>query len=422
VTDHDALRRAIIDHPDEDTPRLVYADWLDEHADDTRFHSGSMRTHAQFIRADVLMAQRNEFDPERLKWELIDKPRLEAQAWTQGVLPRVPAGVQFDRAPLFRRGFPWAVRFDSQTWNLPQPPVAAFPLERVCYEQCGYFGIDQLRGAAWRGRLRAVEFGRGYSAAVDPRRLFTMDGLDRLEAVAFRSGAVNAAEADNLIRSPLYGRLSALTITESPVGATLVPALAHARTHPLRELHLIGCRLTPAALGAIVGVHAGGRLESLSAGGDRIGAPEKFRVFARADLPPLRSLDMSDDAPKESGLETFLASPVVRWLQRLRLAGCNLNGARVRLLAGGAFANLRALNLARNSVGNDGLTALARSPHLAGLRVLNLSYTQAGDEGILALLESPLADGLALLDLTGSPASEETKELLVGRMGDRVRI
>ncbi|MBY0456099.1 MAG: TIGR02996 domain-containing protein, partial [Gemmataceae bacterium] len=33
MTDHDALLSAIIDQPDEDTPRLVFADWLDEHAD-----------------------------------------------------------------------------------------------------------------------------------------------------------------------------------------------------------------------------------------------------------------------------------------------------------------------------------------------------------------------------------------------------
>jgi hypothetical protein len=109
-------------------------------------------------------------------------------------------------------------------------------------------------------------------------------------------------------------------------------------------------------------------------------------------------------------------------LQRLRLANCNLNSARTRLLARGAFMELKVLDLARNPVGNEGLAALARSPHLAGLRVLKLGYAQVGDEGILALLESPLADGLAFLDLTGSPASEETKELLVGRMGDRVRV
>jgi uncharacterized protein (TIGR02996 family) len=32
VSDEDALLAAIREHPDEDTPRLAYADWLDEHA------------------------------------------------------------------------------------------------------------------------------------------------------------------------------------------------------------------------------------------------------------------------------------------------------------------------------------------------------------------------------------------------------
>ena len=33
MTDHDALLRAIVENPAEDTPRLVFADWLDENAD-----------------------------------------------------------------------------------------------------------------------------------------------------------------------------------------------------------------------------------------------------------------------------------------------------------------------------------------------------------------------------------------------------
>ena len=109
-------------------------------------------------------------------------------------------------------------------------------------------------------------------------------------------------------------------------------------------------------------------------------------------------------------------------LCRLDLSRCSLNRERTRLLAGGAFDNLRVLRLYGNSVGNEGAAALARSPHLAGLLVLDLGHAQVGDEGILAILESPLADRLVLLDLTGSPASEETKEELVGRMGDRVRV
>src|SRR3954468_6061525 len=36
MTDGDALYRAILDQPDDDAPRLVWADWLDEHGDPDR--------------------------------------------------------------------------------------------------------------------------------------------------------------------------------------------------------------------------------------------------------------------------------------------------------------------------------------------------------------------------------------------------
>lgn len=47
MTERDALLWAIIDHPDEDTPRLALADWLDEHGD------RADRGRATFIRAQI---------------------------------------------------------------------------------------------------------------------------------------------------------------------------------------------------------------------------------------------------------------------------------------------------------------------------------------------------------------------------------
>ena len=44
MTEGEALRQAVIANPDDDTPRLVYADWLDENAQPER---------AAFIRAQV---------------------------------------------------------------------------------------------------------------------------------------------------------------------------------------------------------------------------------------------------------------------------------------------------------------------------------------------------------------------------------
>jgi len=49
MSDHDALLAAICAEPDEDTPRLVFADWLDEHDQSER---------AAFMRAQIELARR----------------------------------------------------------------------------------------------------------------------------------------------------------------------------------------------------------------------------------------------------------------------------------------------------------------------------------------------------------------------------
>ena len=53
-----ALLRAIRDMPDEDTPRLVYADYLDEDGYSPR---------AEFIRVQIERSQLPERDPRRSK-------------------------------------------------------------------------------------------------------------------------------------------------------------------------------------------------------------------------------------------------------------------------------------------------------------------------------------------------------------------
>jgi uncharacterized protein (TIGR02996 family) len=47
MTDRDALLRAICENPDDDAPRLIYADWLDEHGDPRQ---------AEFIRVQIELA------------------------------------------------------------------------------------------------------------------------------------------------------------------------------------------------------------------------------------------------------------------------------------------------------------------------------------------------------------------------------
>src|SRR5262249_53507875 len=59
---HDALLKAITDSPDDDAPRLVYADWLDEHGQPER---------AEFIRLQIELAKppARGMRTKRLGWE-----------------------------------------------------------------------------------------------------------------------------------------------------------------------------------------------------------------------------------------------------------------------------------------------------------------------------------------------------------------
>ena len=54
MTDREALVRAIIENPDDDAPRLVYADWLDEQGRDEQ---------AEWIRAEY------QYRQAKVRWE-----------------------------------------------------------------------------------------------------------------------------------------------------------------------------------------------------------------------------------------------------------------------------------------------------------------------------------------------------------------
>lgn len=94
MTDRDALLRAIIEAPDDDAPRLIYADWLDENGDPAR---------AEFIRVQCDMHGMPNPDD---RWnQLLRRSkallRTNAKRWLKE-LPGKPAVSWSDR---YTRGF-----------------------------------------------------------------------------------------------------------------------------------------------------------------------------------------------------------------------------------------------------------------------------------------------------------------------------
>ncbi len=64
MNQEEAFIEDIAEHPEDDTPRLVFADWLEDHGDEAR---------AEFIRVQCQLANLDEYAEER--GELVKRER-----------------------------------------------------------------------------------------------------------------------------------------------------------------------------------------------------------------------------------------------------------------------------------------------------------------------------------------------------------
>ncbi len=97
----------IIEHPDEDVPRLIYADWLDDHADGlgNKEKQKPFNDKAEFIRAQVVLASGLELDggvltDERRQYFAARERELLGQyqdAWEEPLRALGATGVEFSR-------------------------------------------------------------------------------------------------------------------------------------------------------------------------------------------------------------------------------------------------------------------------------------------------------------------------------------
>src|SRR5262245_55153491 len=105
MTEEGALLQAILDAPDEDVPRLVYADWLEERG------AAQSSARAEFIRVQLALEQLPEDDERRTEVRARAQALLaeHEQAWV-GPLR------QWVRGWEFRRGLVERVEIDASVF------------------------------------------------------------------------------------------------------------------------------------------------------------------------------------------------------------------------------------------------------------------------------------------------------------------
>jgi uncharacterized protein (TIGR02996 family) len=411
-----ALLKAITAYADEDTPRLVYADWLDENRPDRRpSPAEGPSARAEFIRVQCRLAA-GAFDapdyPELLERE------LDLATWLNThdpdsylALDDLHCNNEFGGGEWgdYRRGFPEVVEFNDYgedanetVTTLSMALEAGFakcPARTIRLEDAMVEEVALLTRLPIFGRIRGIcldslddgNEDRAVRAVVlTPRAT----GLRRL----YFDFPIGPSGCKALALSPYLGKVESLVLDYPTVSAATVRTLSRAKWfRNLRRLQLWAGRGD--LLRTLAELPPMPHLVSLKLRMPVAAGVSSMRRFAESkSFPRLAHLDLTD-----CSLTPDLVAQLVRgrWpLRHLSLARNEVRRVGCEALANATFAPLlRVLDLNAAEVTSGGLQALGGSPALSGLRHLHIAENPIGPGGLAALSESPHLIGLRALDL-----------------------
>jgi uncharacterized protein (TIGR02996 family) len=442
----------IVANIDDDTPRLVYADWLMENGQDDR---------AEFIRVQIQRTRLPAWDAAQVRLRLREEELLKqhGEEW----LAELPT-IKGARWEGFRRGIVADVSFDS------------FEALRHSAHACRDVAPVEAATAHWP---RRKESKKSFAPIAELREL-TLIGRPFEDEIAWLADSpqlstlralivlgLDAGDLRRLVASPHLGGLRVLRLESNGLGTAGVRALTEAATltalekldlsgpgyyeqyyddpiisaagmesladwaglSRVRSLTLTGSDVRRAGLRALLRSPHAGALRDLSLrGGHLDGASMAEFAEARPGLQ-LERLDLGENILKKSGAEHVANAACLSELKELRLDRCEIPLAGARPLAKKAawLDDLRLLDIAHNHFGPAGLEALLeREP--PALHTLLMRDNDLFDKGAELLAGSPASNTLLEVDLSqnglGAAAalalgeSEHLRELLVLRLAD----
>ena len=352
-----SFQRAILASPNNFTPRLVYADWLDEH--DRSIESQLLRLEAE------------------LHTYPIDDPR---------------------RASL-----------RSRVWDLQRE-----------YDVLWQQRLPILRGVVWgqvvHGVLNRVQLSLNVNAVI-PEGLFAFLPMMQLhiDRLTPRQAARLANRAE--LRSLVALSASSRELTEDALVALLEsPHLTSLATLQLNSMQL-GDRTTetisksPALTG----------LQRLDLSGNTLSGVSGRLIAGSTTLIHLRSLSLYRNDLGDMGIVPLADAPHLRSLESLELMNTQMGDRGIeRLTQTGILQSVREINLCYNQIADRGAIALAKCAEISGKRLI-LRSNHIGDIGAMALAESTVFDPATThLELGSNRFHESAKLSLDQRYGDHV--
>jgi uncharacterized protein (TIGR02996 family) len=307
----DAFLADIAEHPADDAPRLIYADWLEEQGRPER---------AEFIRVQVRRAALPEdaFEQRELSWTERDLVTEHAAAW-RAALPALP-GVEWGE---FARGFVTRARVQSAALFLQHAAAlfAAAPVQWVRIKDAitpqdavGLAASPHLAG------LRSLLL-HNNAHGDDIFGPLANARLPRLEELWLSGNGITELGVAELADRDVLGTLTVLDLRDDSLNDGSIRALSRWACAPtLRTLYVVNNRLGPAAatdlawrLPALVRLYL-----NHNAIGD-----EGAYALAASPLQELRELDVRYCDIRDDAQLKLAGSPLASRLTHLWLTAGN---------------------------------------------------------------------------------------------------
>jgi uncharacterized protein (TIGR02996 family) len=419
--------QAIAEAPEDDTPRLVYADWLEEHGQPER---------AEFIRLQCELARVEEDEVHPAQEDRVrELEKAHREEWLAD-LP-APEGVHWG----FHRGLPEELRVGTFTVlrkrakTLFRAPVRRLQVQK--WRHVGALaGLPQLAGLTRLDlSFHTVSPAGAYALASSPylanltelvlqdvklrdeglKALAAWGHPGRLRLLDVSFNPLREAGARALGASSSLAGLRTLQIGNTEIGPEGVEALAALQAlENLTDLGVDSLDMGDAGAFALAGSPWLKRLARLDLSQSDL-TPEGVRALARSpNLAGLTAVTFWSDGFGDEGLEAMADSPTWERLAHLKLGHVEgITGKGVAALARcRAFARLEVFEVLRPRLGLEGARALARRgvwPHLWKLRVYGAGLGEEGAEAFAAGSPFPRLEDL---DLSGNEIGDRGAKAL----------
>jgi uncharacterized protein (TIGR02996 family) len=288
----EGLLADIRDHPEEDAPRLIYADWLEEHGQPLR---------AELIRVQV-ERDRPKAAPDRERLDRRSRAILQEQEgeWTASLRPLV------------------------LSWSYRRGLVDEVEVEAGRLAEQGEELLRLAPTAAWRVHVNGWE---------DVRALVRCKALSRVRRLALLGERIGGGGARILAESPHVAGLRSLSLAGQSLGQPGAQALAGSRYFTqLEELNLTACNLVRSAVTLLAQSPNLPRLRRLVLADNPLGDADVRALAASPYLKELRELDLSRTAITTEAAEALAGSPLLARLRWLNLSACPVGPRGLYLL------------------------------------------------------------------------------------------